>query len=137
MTELSLYERLGGIFAIAAVVDHFSDAVVQNPIVGQQSENPACGSGTRTISADCRASSSCAPRGYAMFRAGPSSMQRPDQGARPSGWKRPIAHFGSLQMSSTRSRPNLVALLTSSRCPEREKDEVLGAFAAHKTEVTD
>ena len=29
-----LYERLGGVFAIAAVIDHFSDAVVQNPIVG-------------------------------------------------------------------------------------------------------
>ena len=40
MTEKSLYERLGGAFAIAAVVDHFSDAIVQNPIVGQQSENP-------------------------------------------------------------------------------------------------
>src|SRR5688572_2957752 len=26
--EKSLYERLGGVFAIAAVVDHFSDAVV-------------------------------------------------------------------------------------------------------------
>jgi len=41
MTEPSLYDRLGGAFAIAAVVDHFSDAVVQNPIVGQRSENPA------------------------------------------------------------------------------------------------
>src|SRR5215217_7957030 len=41
MTEASLYERLGGVFAVAAVVDHFSDAVVQNPIVGQRSENPA------------------------------------------------------------------------------------------------
>ena len=41
MTESSLYERLGGVFAIAAVIDHFSDAVVQNPIVGQQSDNPA------------------------------------------------------------------------------------------------
>ncbi|MEO6207203.1 MAG: group 1 truncated hemoglobin, partial [Candidatus Limnocylindrales bacterium] len=41
MAESSLYERLGGVFAIAAVVDHFSDAVVQNPIVGQRSENPA------------------------------------------------------------------------------------------------
>src|SRR5262245_43048270 len=35
MPEKSLYERLGGVFAIAAVVDHFSDAVVKNPIVGQ------------------------------------------------------------------------------------------------------
>ena len=40
-TEKSLYERLGGVFAIAAVVDHFSDAVVQNPIVGKASKNPA------------------------------------------------------------------------------------------------
>ena len=41
MTESSLYERLGGAFAIAGVVDHFSDAVVRNPIVGQTSENAA------------------------------------------------------------------------------------------------
>jgi hemoglobin len=40
-TEKSLYERLGGVFAIAAVVDHFSDAIVQNPIVGKNSKNPA------------------------------------------------------------------------------------------------
>lgn len=39
--EKSLYERLGGVFAIAAVVDHFSDAVVQNPMVGKTSQNPA------------------------------------------------------------------------------------------------
>src|SRR5438034_11655871 len=40
MTEASLYERLGGSFAIAAVVDHFSDAVVRNPITGQGSKDP-------------------------------------------------------------------------------------------------
>ncbi len=41
MTEKTLYERLGGVFAIAAVVDHFSDALVENPIVGKTSKNPA------------------------------------------------------------------------------------------------
>ena len=30
---------LVGAFAIAAVIDHFSDAVVRNPIAGQESEN--------------------------------------------------------------------------------------------------
>ena len=40
-TEKSLYERLGGVFAIAAVVDHFSDAVVKNPLVGKTSKNPS------------------------------------------------------------------------------------------------
>jgi hypothetical protein len=40
LPEKSLYERLGGVFAIAAVVNHFSDAVVKNSIVGQKSKNP-------------------------------------------------------------------------------------------------
>ena len=40
MAEPSLYERLGGVFAIAAVIDHFREEVVQNPIVGQGSKNP-------------------------------------------------------------------------------------------------
>ena len=35
MPDQTLYDRLGGVFAIAAVIDHFSDAVVKNPIVGQ------------------------------------------------------------------------------------------------------
>src|SRR5262245_32533891 len=38
--EKTLYERLGGVFAIAAVVDRFSDAIVKNPIVGKNSKNP-------------------------------------------------------------------------------------------------
>lgn len=40
MEEKSLYERLGGVFAIAAVVNRFSDEVVKNPKVGQTSQNP-------------------------------------------------------------------------------------------------
>src|SRR6476660_4442454 len=39
--EKNLYERLGGVFAIAAVIDHFSDAVVQNAVVGKTSKNQA------------------------------------------------------------------------------------------------
>jgi hemoglobin len=31
VTEPSLYDRLGGIFAIAAVVDRFSDEIITNP----------------------------------------------------------------------------------------------------------
>ena len=55
MEEKSLYDRLGGIFAIAAVVDHFSDALIKNPIVGQQSAEPgSCASGTPSSWAACR-----------------------------------------------------------------------------------
>ena len=31
MADPTLYERIGGIFAIAAVVDHFSDQLLRNP----------------------------------------------------------------------------------------------------------
>jgi hemoglobin len=40
MADKSLYERLGGVFAIAAVVNRFSDEIVKNPMVGQTSKNP-------------------------------------------------------------------------------------------------
>jgi hemoglobin len=56
MAESSLYERLGGAFAIAAVIDHFSDAVVRNPITGRQSEDPSYGNGATTISTGFRVS---------------------------------------------------------------------------------
>src|SRR5215212_8369605 len=36
-TESSLYDRLGGIFAISAVVDRFSDKIITNP---KLNENP-------------------------------------------------------------------------------------------------
>ncbi|HWM19774.1 MAG TPA: hypothetical protein VNO51_08815, partial [Ilumatobacteraceae bacterium] len=32
-TEPSLYDRLGGYFGIAAVVDRFSDKILRNPIL--------------------------------------------------------------------------------------------------------
>ena len=34
----SLYDRLGGIFAISAVVDRFSDAIIKNPKLNQNSQ---------------------------------------------------------------------------------------------------
>ena len=40
MADKTLYQRLGGVFAIAAVVDHFSDAIIENAMVGKLSKNP-------------------------------------------------------------------------------------------------
>jgi hemoglobin len=36
----SLYDRLGGIFALAAVVDYFSDQIIEDPVAGARSANP-------------------------------------------------------------------------------------------------
>ncbi|HEU4956091.1 MAG TPA: hypothetical protein VFT40_00535, partial [Sphingomicrobium sp.] len=37
----TLYDRLGGIFAIAGVVNYFSDEIIKDPVAGAQSKNPA------------------------------------------------------------------------------------------------
>ena len=45
--EQSIYERLGGVNAIAMVVDRFSDAIIENP---KLQENPALRDGTIRVS---------------------------------------------------------------------------------------
>jgi hemoglobin len=45
MSDQSLYDRVGGVFAIAAVVNHFSDAIVTNPKVGAESPGPKAKNG--------------------------------------------------------------------------------------------
>ncbi len=40
-SEQSLYERLGGVYAIAAVVDRFSDQLLKNPKIVNAPFRPA------------------------------------------------------------------------------------------------
>ena len=48
MADQSLYERLGGVFSIAAVIDHFSDTVVKNRHRGSRVRTtPTSANGTR------------------------------------------------------------------------------------------
>jgi hypothetical protein len=92
MTESSLYERLGGAFAIAAVIDHFSEAVVHNPIIGQESRTRPFGNGTATIWVDLRASNSCAACGSATLPAGPSNMRPRNRAVLLLAWKKLTAN---------------------------------------------
>ena len=136
MTEASLYERLGGAFAIAAVVDHFSDAVVQNPIVGQKSENPALRE-WHTNNLDRLA-------GLKFMRTlwvcnvagGPFEYTATKPGSTPVGLE--VAHR-DLKISPAQFdevAAELGRTLAVFKVPDRETGEVLAAFAAHKGEVT-
>ena len=114
MPEKSLYERLGGVFAIAAVVDHFSDAVVKNPIVGQKSKNPQLREWhTKNLGRLPGLIGRC---GSATFRVGPSSTRLPSPVRRPSALKRLIGTSASLPQNLMRSQQNLDVPSTSSRC---------------------
>ena len=134
--EKSLYERLGGVFAIAAVVDHFSDAVVQNPIVGKTSKNPSLRK-WHTKNLDrlpglkfMRTLWVCAVTGgpfkYTPTRPGKTEFSleeaHRDLNISPAEFDEVAAELGRA--------------LDFAKVPPREKGEVLSAFAAHKNEVT-
>ena len=127
---------LGGVFAIAAVVDYFSDAVVKNPIVGQQSQNPQLRDGTPTTSAGFPASSSCARCGCATFPAVRSSSSPPAPARRRWASRRPTANLKVSPAEFDEVAAELGRTLDHFQVPDREKSEVLAAFAAHKDEVT-
>ncbi len=92
MTESSLYERLGGAFAIAAVVDHFSDAIVKNPIVGQTSENPALREWHTNNLGRLPGLKFMRTLWVCEVAGGPSNMQPHNQAAPPLVWKKPTAN---------------------------------------------
>jgi hemoglobin len=137
MTDSSLYDRLGGAFAIAAVVDHFSDAIVRNPIVGQTSENTALREwhttnlgrlpGLKFMRTLWVCNVAGGPQHYAATRPGSTALGLEEAHRE---LKISPAEFDEVAAELGRT-------LDAFKVPEREKGEVLAAFAAHKDEVTE
>ncbi len=131
-----LYERLGGVFAIAAVVDHFSDAVVRNPIVGQSSQNAAL--------RDWHTSNLTRLPGLKFMRTlwvcnisgGPFQYTPTRPGSTNLGLEEAHRNLRISPAEFDEVAAELARTLTHFEVPEREKTEVLSAFAAHKDEVT-
>ncbi len=135
MPDASLYERLGGVFAIAAVVDHFSDAVVQNPIVGQQSENPALREWHTNNLGRLPGLKFMRTLWVCNVAGGPFEYTATKPGSTSVGLEE--AHR-DLQISPDEFdevAAELGRTLDAVEVPQREKEEVLAAFAAHKGEV--
>ena len=137
MDEKSLYERLGGVFAIAAVIDHFSDAVVKNPIVGQASKNPALREWHTQNLGRLPGLKFMRTLWVCDVAGGPYDFKATKPGQTPVGLEE--AHRG-LRISPDEFdevAAELGRTLDFVKVPKREKDEVLAAFAAHKDEVTE
>ncbi len=135
MAEASLYERLGGVFAIAAVVDHFSDAVVQNPMVGQRSDNPALREWhTKNLGRlpglkFMRTLWVCAVAG------GPFEDSATKPGSTPIGLEEAHRDLRISPEEFDEVAAELGRTLDAFQIPQPEKEQVLAAFAAHKGEV--
>jgi hemoglobin len=137
MPESTLYERLGGAFAIAAVIDHFSDAVVQNPIVGQTSANPALREWHTNNLGRLPGLKFMRTLWVCNVAGGPFQFAATRPGSTPLGLEE--AHR-KLQISPDEFdevAAELGRTLDSVKVPQREKEEVLAAFAAHKGEVNE
>jgi hemoglobin len=137
MSQSSLYDRLGGVFAIAAVVDRFSDALIENPMVGQGSSNPALAEwhtnnldrlpGLKFMRTLWVCNVSGGPFEYTPTRPGETVL----------GLEEAHRELRITPEEFDEVAAVLASTLDSFQIPAQEKDEVLAAFAAHKAEVTE
>jgi hemoglobin len=135
MAEKSLYERLGGLFAIAAVIDYFSDEVVKDPIAGQNSLNSDLREwhtkqlgrlpGLKFMRTLWVCAASGGPFTYVGTKPGHSVMGLE---AAHENFHISPEEFDAVAGVLSRS-------LDHFKIPAKEKGEVLAAFAAHKAEV--
>ena len=135
MTEPTLYDRLGGAFAIAAVVDHFSDAVVRNPIVGQESENPQLREWHTNNLGRLPGLKFMRTLWVCNVAGGPQQYAATNSGSTPLGLEEAHRELKISPAEFDEVAAELGRTLDFFGVPEREKGEVLAAFAAHKEEV--
>jgi hemoglobin len=136
MTESSLYERLGGAFPIAAEVDHFSEAVVRNPIVGQNSENPDLREWHTNNLGRLPGLKFMRTLWVCNVAGGPQQYAATKPGGTPLGLEEAHRELKISPAQFDEVAAELGRTLDFFKVPEREKEEVLAAFAAHKGEVT-
>jgi hemoglobin len=135
MADKSLYERLGGAFAIAAVINYFSDEVVKDPIAGQKSKNPDLREwhtkqlgrlpGLKFMRTLWVCSATGGPFTYVGTKPGETVMGLENA--------HKDLHISPEEFDAV---ANVLAhSLDHFKVPAQEKAEVMAAFAAHKGEV--
>jgi hemoglobin len=137
MPEASLYDRLGGAFAIAAVIDHFSDALIQNPIVGQGSRNPALGEWHTNNLARLPGLKFMRTLWVCNVAGGPFQFTATRPGSTILGLEEAHRELKISPEEFDEVAAELGRTLDFVNVPQQEKEEVLAAFAAHKGEVTE
>jgi hemoglobin len=137
MPEASLYERLGGAFAIAAVVDHFSDAVIRNPVVGRGSENEALDEWSTKEAGRLPGLKFMRTLWVCTVAGGPFQYSPTHPGSTTLGLEEAHRDLEISPAQFDEVAAELARSLDAFNVPAQEKGEVLAAFAAHKGEVTE
>jgi hemoglobin len=137
MESKSLYDRLGGIFAVAAVVDHFSNAIIENALVGKLSRNPALRQWSVDQPERLPGLKFMRTLWVANVAGGPFQYTPTKPGKTIVGLEEAHRDLRITPEEFDEVAAELGRTLDAFSVPEREKAEVLGAFAAHKDEVTE
>jgi hemoglobin len=137
MGEASLYERLGGAFAIAAVIDRFSDALIENPIVGQNSTNPALREWHMQQLDRLPGLKFMRTLWVCDVAGGPFEFSATRPGSTALGLEEAHRVLRISPEEFDEVAAELGRTLDAFNIPATEKGEVLAAFAAHKNEVTE
>jgi hemoglobin len=137
MAEQSLYERLGGVFSIAAVIDHFSDEVVKNQVAGQGSDNPDLREWHTQKLARLPGLKFMRTLWVCDVAGGPLKFTATKPGATLLGLEEAHRELHITPDEFDAVAAELGRSLDFFKVPQKEKDEVLAAFAAHKGEVTE
>ena len=137
MPEASLYERLGGVFAIAAVVDRFSDALINNAMVGKLSENPNLRKWSTEQGDRLPGLKFMRTLWVCHVSGGPFQYAATKPGSTRLGLEEAHRELRISPDEFDEVAAELARTLDVFKVPDREKGEVLAAFAAHKDEVTE
>lgn len=135
--EKSLYDRLGGAFAIAAVIDHFSDQVVKNSIAGQGSDNPQLREWHTNQLERLPGLKFMRTLWVCDISGGPMTYSATKPGREVLGLEEAHRELEITPEEFDEVAAELARSLDHFKVPAKEKQEVLDAFAAHKGEVTE
>lgn len=133
--EKSLYERLGGVFAIAAVVDYFSDEVVKDPVAGAKSKNPDLREWHTKQLARLPGLKFMRTLWVCAGTGGPFTYVGTKPGKTVMGLENAHKDLHISPEEFDAVAGVLSRTLDHFNVPAKEKGEVLAAFAAHKGEV--
>lgn len=135
IAKKSLYDRLGGVFAISAVIDHFSDALIENPMVGRHSKNPALRKWSTEHLDRLPGLKFMRTMWVCTITGGPFKYTATVPGKTKLGLEKAHQTFQISSEEFNEVAAELGRTLDFFKVPKQEKGEVLAAFAAHKQEV--
>jgi hemoglobin len=137
MAEATLYDRLGGVYGIAAVVNHFSDAIIKNAKVGELSDNPQLREWSTKSIGRLPGLKFMRTLWVCNVAGGPFEYSPTVPGHDILGLEEAHRRLEITPEEFDEVAAELARSLDAFSVPEREKGEVLAAFAAHKGEVTE